>query len=71
MDEGQRTEEAMEDLLVQVISRIQRLQIVLGESAENKWIVEQLDKALTVQLPDGRETYLGVRTSEPWPYRED
>jgi hypothetical protein len=39
MDEGQRTE-AMGDLLEQVISRIQALQTVLGESAENKWIVE-------------------------------
>jgi hypothetical protein len=66
--------ESMGDVLEHLVNEIYALQLVVGESAEHdgfipaKWVVEQLDKVLTVQLSDGREVYLGVRTSEPEDY---
>jgi hypothetical protein len=73
VSEGERVE-SIENIAAHLISEIQALQFVLGESAEPdgtipaKWVIEQLDKVLTVQLPDGREYYLGTRTSEPQDY---
>ncbi len=71
MSEEHRVE-SMEDVLAHLVAEIQTLQTVVAGSAEPggttsaKWVVEQLDNLLTVQLPDGREVYLGAKTSEPW-----
>jgi hypothetical protein len=73
MSEGERVE-SIEGVLEHLVSEIQTLRAVLGESAEHdgtipaNWVIEQLDKVLTLQLQDGREVYLGVRTSEPRDY---
>jgi hypothetical protein len=68
--------ESMEAVLAHLVAEIQGLQSVLVESATHgdataRWVVERLNKVLTVQLPDGREVYLSTETfstetSELW-----
>ena len=73
MDE-QKKAESMEEVLVHVVAEIQELQSTLRESATDsgnataRWVADRLDKVLTVPLADGREVYLGVKTSEPEDY---
>jgi hypothetical protein len=73
MDE-QKKAESMEEVLVHVVAEIQALQSILRESATDsgdataRWVADRLDKVLTVPLADGREVYLGVKTSEPEDY---
>jgi hypothetical protein len=73
MDE-QKKAESMEEVLVHVVAEIQELQSTLSESATDsgnataRWVADRLDKVLTVPLADGREVYLGVKTSEPEDY---
>ncbi len=73
MDE-QKKAESMEEVLVHVVAEIQALQSILRETATDsgdataRWVADRLDKVLTVPLADGREVYLGVKTSEPEDY---
>jgi hypothetical protein len=70
----QKKAESMEEVLVHVVAEIQELQSALRESATDsgdataRWVADRLDKVLTVPLADGREVYLGVKTSEPEDY---
>ena len=73
MDKHKKAE-SMEEVLVHVVAEIQELQSTLRESATDsgdataRWVADRLDKVLTVPLADGREVYLGVKTSEPEGY---
>jgi hypothetical protein len=74
MDEQKKAESIVEEVLVHVVAEIQELQSTLRDSATDsgdataRWVADRLDKVLTVPLADGREVYLGVKTSEPEDY---